>query len=112
MACVTQVNSLLPPQTPFEFGRRPEHTVRQGLLMQIIEKKKHEELIAGAGLWEKALLECTAAPHAGAWQDALPSIAFDTQLTNTEVEFGKGRRLGVPLCDEHPRPFCLGVVDK
>ena len=112
LGCVTQVNALLPPQARLDLGRRPEHTVKQGLLMELINKERHTQLLNGAGLWEKALLECTAAPHAGAWLDALPSIAFDMQLSNSEVQFGVGRRLGVPLCDEHPCPFCLGVVDK
>ena len=43
LGCVTQVNSLLPPQTRFDFGRRPEHTVKQGLLMEIVNKEKHTQ---------------------------------------------------------------------
>ena len=37
---------------------------------------------------------------------------LDTQLTNAEVQYGVGRRLGVELCEESPCPLCLGVMDK
>ncbi len=69
-------------------------------------------MVESAGVWDKARLEATAAPHAGSWLDAVPSAALDKQLSNAEVQYGAGRRLGVELCEECPCPFCLGVMDR
>ena len=69
-------------------------------------------MLASSGMWDKARLEATAAPHAGAWLDAPPNIALDLQLSNAEVQYGVGRRLGVELCQESPCQFCLGVMDR
>ena len=43
-------------------------------------------MIAAAGEWDKARLEATSAPRAGSWLDAAPSVAFDTKLSNAEVQ--------------------------
>ena len=69
-------------------------------------------MLASAGMWDRARLEATSAPHSGAWLDATPSRALDTQVSNAEVQYGVGRRLGVQLCCEGPCPFCLGVMDR
>ena len=54
-------------------------------------------MLSSAGNWEWARLEATAAAHSGAWLDALPSSGLDTQLSNAEVQYGVGRRLGVEV---------------
>ena len=69
-------------------------------------------MVATAGIWDKARLEANPAPFAGSALEKLPSVALDTQLTNAEVQYGVGRRLGVEICEQSPCPFCLGVMDK
>ena len=41
-----------------------------------------------------------------------PNRALNTQLSNAEVQYGVGRRLGCELCEEGPCPFCVGVMDR
>ena len=69
-------------------------------------------MMSSANRWEKARWQAAAAPHAGSWMDAAPSIAFDTLLTNSEVKYGICRRLGVEVGADGPCPFCLGVMDR
>ena len=109
---MSRVNDSLPEQSRFAFGGRPAATCKQGILMELINKGRRDTLISRAGVWDKARLEATAAPHSGCWLDAPPGLAFDTQLSSGEVQHGLARRLGVPLCEEHACPFCFGVVDK
>ena len=80
--------------------------------MDLINKGKREAMVDAAIVWDKARLEATSAPHAGAWLDAPPNIVFDNQLSNAEVQYGVGRRLGVELCSQGPCQFCLQVMDK
>ena len=68
--------------------------------------------MARSNVWDKARLQSASAPHSGCWLDAPPGLSRETQLSNGEVQHGVARRLGVPVCDEHACPFCLGVVDK
>ena len=77
-----------------------------------VYKIRRDAMVERSGEWDKARLVATAAPHAGSWLHAAPSVAFDTQLTNAEVQYGVGRRLGVELCEECACPFCLGVMDR
>ena len=63
-------------------------------------------------VWDRARLEATSASKSGSWLEAVPSQALDTLLSNSEVQYGVGRRLGVSLCEECPCPFCPGVIDK
>ena len=80
--------------------------------MEVVHKKRFQDMLDGAGLWDKARLQAMAAPRSGSWLDAHPNRALDTHLTNAEVQYGVGRRLGVELCEECPCPFCLGVMDR
>jgi hypothetical protein len=109
---VTQVNRELPEHDRFDFGVKLESECKQKDIMGRIYKLRRDAMLAAAGVWDKARLEATAAPHAGSWLHAPPSMAFDTQLTNEEVQYGVGRRLGSQLCEECPCPFCLGVMDR
>ena len=80
--------------------------------MGLLNKGRRDAMVERAGVWDKARLEGTSAPHAGAWLDATPNMALDTQLSNAQVQYGVGRRLGVQLCEEGPCKFCLGVMDR
>ena len=62
-------------------------------------------LVSSAGVWDRK-------PRPRLTLDALPSCALDTQLSDAEIQYGVGRRLGVELCEQAPCPLCLGVVDK
>ena len=110
--CVRRVNGALPEQSRFGLGSRPVGTIKQGLLMDVVNKGRRDGLVNKAGLWGKARLEAASAPRSGSWLDALPNPALNTQLSNAEVQYGVGRRLGVELCEECPCPFCLGVMDR
>ena len=109
--CVRRVNSRIPEMGRFRLGVRPG-TVKQGLLMDVIRKKKQEEMVSRAGVWDKARLQATSASRSGAWLDARPNRALDTHLSNAEVQFGVGRRLGIELCEEVACQFCMGTVDR
>jgi hypothetical protein len=54
-ACVMRVNALLPEIGQLSFGIRPG-TAKQGLLMEVIHKKRFEEMVDRAGLWDRARL--------------------------------------------------------
>ena len=110
-ACVSRVNERLPELARFGFGRHLG-IVKQGLLMEVVQKRRRAEIIDGAGMWEKARLQAMSAPRSGSWLDAVPNRALDLQLTNAEVQYAVGRRLGCVLCEERPCPFCLGIMDK
>ena len=77
-ACVSRVNERLPELSRFGFGRHLG-IVKQGLLMEVIQKRRKAEIIAGAGLWEKARLQAMSAPRSGSWLDAVPNRALDLQ---------------------------------
>ena len=109
--CVSRVNLLLPETGRFGPGKRPG-TAKQGLLMDVVNKRRKDEMLNRAGLWGKARLQAMSAPRSGSWLDAPPNRALDTHLSNAEVQYGVGRRLGVELCEECPCPFCLGVMDR
>ena len=109
--CITRVNTLLPELGRFDFGARPA-TAKQGLLMETVQKRRFQAMVGGAGLWDKARLQAMSASRAGSWMEAHPNRALDTHLTNAEVQYGVGRRLGFELCEECPCPFCLGVMDR
>ena len=68
--------------------------------------------MGGLGEWDKARWQACAAEKSGSWLQARPSIIFNTQLSNGEVQYGIGRRLGCQLCAGGPCPFCLGFMDK
>ena len=110
-ACVTRVNAFMPEIGRFRFGRRPG-TAAQGLLTEVVQKRRREVMLNRAGIWEKARLQAMSASKAGSWLEAQPNRALNTHLTNAEVQYGVGRRLGIELCEEHPCPFCMGTVDK
>ena len=78
----------------------------------VYHKNRRDGMVSSAGVWDRAFLEATEAPHSGAWLDAFPSCALDTQLSNAEAQYGVGRWLGVELCEQAPCPLCLGVMDK
>jgi len=109
-AVVTRVNASLHEGGRFRLGRRP-NTAKQGPLMEVIQKRRREEMLAAAGVLDKARLQATAAPKAGSWLEAQPNRGLDTHLSNAEVQYGVGRRLGIALCEEHACPFCMGAVD-
>ena len=54
----------------------------------VYHKNRRDGMVSSAGVWDKARLEATAAPHSGAWLDARPSCALDTQLSTAEVQYG------------------------
>ena len=93
-------------------GHRPDGEFTQKHMSALYHKNRRDRMVSSAGVWDRARLEATAAPHSGAWLDALPSCALDTQLSNAEIQYGVGRRLGVELCEQAPCPLCLGVMDK
>ena len=74
--CVTRVNACLPEIARFRLGRRPG-TAMQGLLMDGIHKRRREEMVSGAGVWDKARLQAMSASKAGSWLEALPNRALD-----------------------------------
>ena len=80
--------------------------------MDLVNKQRREEYMENLGEFDKARWGACAAAKSGSWLEARPSIVFNTQLTNGEVQYGVGRRLGCQLCDGGPCPFCLGIVDK
>ena len=108
---VTRVNACVPDNAKFNFGVQPG-TAKQGLLMEVVNKKRKDEMVNRAGLWDRARLQAMSAPRAGSWLDAPPNRALNTNLSNAEVQYGVGRRLGIELCEECPCPFCLGVMDR
>ena len=65
----------------FRFGGRPG-TAKQGLLMDVVHKKRFRDLLHGAGQWDKARLQSMAAPRSGSLLDAHPSQELDLHLTN------------------------------
>ena len=105
-------NAALPEHGRLSSGHRPDGQFTQKLMSAVYHKNRRDRMVSSAGAWDKARLEATAAPHSGAWLDALPSCALDTQLSNAEVQYGVGRRLGVELREQTPGPLCLGVMDK
>lgn len=109
--CVSRVNAHLEEPVRFRLGARPG-TAKQGLLMELVHKRRMQEMLDRAGLWDKARLQAMGAPRSGSWLDAPPNRALTTQLSNAEVQYGVGRRLGCELCEEGPCPFCVGVMDK
>ena len=80
--------------------------------MEVVHKRRLEGMVNRAGLWDKARLQAMSAPRPGSWLEAQPNRALDTHLTNAEVQYGVGRRLGSELCEECPCAFCLGVMDR
>jgi len=112
LPCIGRVNSKLPSVSHITLDARPEEVGKQKDVLQQINKIRRDVMVGGASTWDKARLEATSAPHAGAWLDASPNIAFNTQLSNAEVQYGVGRRLGVQLCEEGPCQFCLGTLDR
>ena len=96
----------------FELGTKPEDSAKQGLLNEVLDKVRSDDIMRGAGELYKAGLEACAAPKAGSWLEARPSVVFNMQLSNREVQYGVGRRLGCQLCVEGPCPLCLGVMDR
>ena len=109
---IARFNGAMPVHRHLSSGHRPDGEFTQKLMMAVFNKTRRDAMVAAAGIWDKARLEATSAPHAGSAPEALPSVALDTQLTNAEVQYGVGRRLGVEICEQSPCPFCLGVMDK
>ena len=109
---VSRLNAVLPVNAHFALGSKPLSVGKQKDLMGLLNKGRRDAMVERAGVWDKARLEGTSAPHAGAWLDATPNMALDTQLSNAQVQYGVGRRLGVQLCEEGPCKFCLGVMDR
>ena len=109
---VRRINGKVKEQSRFALGSKPGCSCKQKHIMGLINKERRDGMIDKAGVWDKSRLHATSAPHSGSWLDAAPNQALDTHLTNAEVQYGVGRRLGVPLCEECPCPFCLGVMDK
>ena len=112
LGAVNRVNAAVPEHHRISMGSRPENIGKQKDLMGRVNKARRDAMVAAASTWDKARLEATSAPHAGSWLDAAPSCVMNTQLSNSEVQFGVGRRLGVELCEEGACPFCLGVMDR
>ena len=102
----------MPEHRRLSSGHRADGEFTQKLMSAVYHKNRSDGMVSSAGVWDRARLEATAAPHSGAWLDALPSCALDTQLSNAEIQYGVGRRLGVVLCEQAPCPLCLGVMDK
>eukprot|EP00973_Karenia_brevis_P015782 2161081-Karenia_brevis.AAC.1 len=75
----------VPDSSHIAFGAGHEDIRGQRELVGMAEKRRRDAMLAGAGIWDRARMEATAAPHAGAWMDAPPSLAFNTRLTNSEV---------------------------
>ena len=67
----------------------------QGLLIDGIRKRRREEMVSGAGAWDKACLQAVSASKAGSWLEALPNRAVATHLSNAELQYGVERRLGI-----------------
>jgi len=109
--CVGRVNARLPEHAHFRFGRRPGTAV-QGLLEGVMQKRRRAEMMVGASVWDRARLQAMLATKSGSWMEAHPNRALNTHLSNAEVQYGVGRRLGIELCEEHPCPFCMGTVDR
>ena len=109
--CVSRVNACLPEIGQFREGIRPG-TAKQGLLMDVIQKRRRDGMLSRAGVWDKARLNAMSAPKSGTWLDVPPNRALDTHLSNAEVQYGVGRRLGIELCEECACPFCLGTMDR
>jgi hypothetical protein len=109
---VRRINGKIREQSQFALGSKPVVSCRQKDLMGLINKGRRDAMLDRASEWDRARLLATSAPHSGSWLDAAPNQALDTHLTNAEVQYGVGRRLGVELCEECPCPFCLGVMDK
>ena len=80
--------------------------------MELVNKRRRDVMVAGSNAWDRARLEATSAHYSGAWLEAPPNRVTDTFLSNAEVQYGVGRRLGVELCEECACPFCLGVMDR
>ena len=104
--CIGRVNATIPEQSKFELGVRPTVTIKQGLVMELVNAKRRDAMVESSNSWDRARLEATAASHAGAWVEAPPNRATDTLLSNAEVQYGVGRRLGVEICEECACPFC------
>ena len=75
-------NAALPEHRRLSSGHRPDGEFTQKLMSAVYHKIWRDGMVSSAGAWDKARLEATAAPHSGAWLDALPSCALDTQLSN------------------------------
>ena len=110
--CVSRLNASLPAHHEIVRGAKPSNLGKQKDIMGRVNKYRRDAMLASVEMWDKARLEAAAASHSGSWLDAVPSQVLDTQLSNAEVQYGVGRRLGVQLCSEGPCPFCLGVMDR
>jgi hypothetical protein len=109
---VRRINGRVRDQSQFALGAKPVVSCRQKDLMGLINKKRRDALLDRASEWDRARLLASSAPHSGSWLEAAPNQVLDTNLTNAEVQYGVGRRLGIELCEECPCPFCLGVMDR
>jgi hypothetical protein len=85
--CVTRVNARMPELARFGFGRRLG-IVKQGLLMEVIQKMRRAEMVSGAGLWDKARLQAMSVPRSGSWLDAHPNRALDCQMRRFSTGWG------------------------
>ena len=63
--CVNRINASVPEQHSIAFGRRPEGIGKQRDLMGRVDRKRREAMVAAAGIWDRARLEVTSAPHSG-----------------------------------------------
>ena len=81
-------------------GQHVSEEVKQKHIQGEVNKCRRDAMVARAGMWDKARLEATSAAKAGSWLHAPPS--WDMRLSNAEVQYGVGRRLGYVLCEERP----------
>ena len=69
----------------FAFGARPNTTIKQGLLNELVHKRRREEMVEAAGIWDKARLQAMSAPRAGSWLEAAPNQVLNTYQCRSSI---------------------------
>ena len=84
--------------------------LRQRLLDEAASRKRFDSLLEGSNQVHRARLLAAAAPHSGAWLDALPVEKLGLLLPDEAIRIGVALRLGIPVCLPH-RCKCGSMAD-
>lgn len=85
--------------------------VAQGVVSETLAEVTVKELLESAQPAQVARLHALQAAHAGAWLNAVPSMALQQRLTNAEFQSRISRWLGLPINEEKACPYCFSTLD-
>ena len=78
-----------------------------------LSRARYDNLINDAtDARRKVRLLAAAAPHSGAWLNALPSSSLGLKLTDEQARISVAVRIGAPLCQPHNCQGCDAPVDR